>query len=295
MPQKIKIRLLTLSVCLFAMLSVQNVSYADQPVMNEAPRWAGGWGFQVRHEARESDTLIHNDSELENPLGLERRVNATWLEGVYTFERSKRVTIKIPWVDQMRVTSIDGLRTKQNDRGLGDIILGVPLRKYTNYRDWTSNISFTPSLRVPSGKTSGDYPIGDGSTDVGLSLSYSAESTKYFGSIDAYHWFNNDGTRGQHEGNETGLDITLGKILFINGKNGSGAQLQLDIGAHYKDEGFRISGNNTGTRIEAGPAFVYFKGPMIMRIVYSVPLYEYSLDRIVAHGHHLDVGIGWSF
>lgn len=288
-------KIFTLGVCLLATIGVPKSVLADQPVMNEAPRWAGGWGFQVREEYRSADTRIHNDSEIENPLGLERRVHTTWLEGVYTYDRSKRITIKIPWVDQRRVANIDGLRTKQNDRGLGDIVIGTPLRKYTNYRAWTSNISFTPSIRIPSGKTSGDYPIGDGSTDLGLSLSYSAESTKWFGSIDAFHWFNNDGTRGQHQGDETGLDITIGKILFTNGKDSSGAQLQFDFGARYKDEGTSISGNNAGARITAGPAFVYFRGPMIMRIVYNIPVYEYALDNTISYGHQIDAGIGWAF
>ena len=122
--QKMIISFLFVSICATPAL-------ADQPVMNEAPRWAGGWGFQVRNIYRESDNLLHKDDEILNPLGLERRVHTTWLEGVYTWERSRRMTVKLPWVDQMRVANQNGTPVTQRDRGLGDLIVGVPLRKYT--------------------------------------------------------------------------------------------------------------------------------------------------------------------
>ncbi len=283
--------LLSIGVC----LALITPARADQPVMNEAPRWAGGKGFQIRHEYRASDTLLSGDDEIANPLGKERRVDTTWLEGVYTWDRSKRITIKIPYVDKMRVTEIGGKAVRQHDRGLGDIIIGTPLRKYINHRNWTNNFSFTPSLRIPSGKTSGDYPIGDGSTDVGVSLSYGAESPYYLAGVDFFYWINNEGTRDQHEGNLFGLDMTLGKAIYHNGKKSAGASIQLDYGLRYKEGGSKISGNNAGTRVMLGPGFVYFQGSMIAKIVYTIPIYENALDESVSFGHQLDVGMGWSF
>jgi hypothetical protein len=50
---------------------------AHQPVMDMAPRWKGGYGFQVRQELRFSDTLLDGASEIDNPLGRKRRVNTT--------------------------------------------------------------------------------------------------------------------------------------------------------------------------------------------------------------------------
>lgn len=282
-------------LCFLFVLSLCSFSIADQPVMNEAPRWAGGWGFQVRHLHRDSDDLISGDDEIVNPLGLSRRVNTTLLEGVYTFDRSKRITVKIPWVEQTRVTNISGTAVKQKSEGLGDVIVGVPLRKYINYRDWTSNFSLTPSIRFSTGQTEDDYPISDGSTDAGLSLSYSAESPEWFGSADLFHWFNHKGERGQHEGDETGLDITLGKIIYHNGKKSAGAQIQLDMGARYKAEGLTLSGNNPGTRVFAGPAFTYFQGPTYFRVVYNIPIYEDAKETTVSYGDQLDIGMGWVF
>ena len=114
---KIKILL-----AIFFLTGLPLVAFADQPVMNEAPRWAGGWGFQVRHLHRSSDTLLQGDDEVNNPLGLDRRVDTTWLEGVYTFDRSKRITVKITWVDQRRTTNVGGQAVRQHSNGLGDIV-----------------------------------------------------------------------------------------------------------------------------------------------------------------------------
>ncbi len=283
--------LLALGVSLAVVLPAD----ADQPVMNEAPRWAGGWGFQFRHEYRESDTLIRKGDEIANPLGKKRRVNKSWLEGVYTWDRSRRITVKIPYVDQMRVTGVNGRAVRQSEQGLGDIVIATPLRKYTNHKDWTNNFSFTPQIRLPSGKTTGDYPIGDGSTDVGVSLSYGAESPRYLVGVDFFYWINNEGKRDQHEGNLFGLDVTLGKTVYHDGKKSAGASLQLDFGYRHKEDGTLLAGNNAGSRIMVGPAFVYFQGPMIARVVYTIPVYEKSYTETVSYGHQLDVGIGWSF
>ena len=283
--------LLALGVC---MLLTGSAS-AAQPVMNEAPRWAGGWGFQVRNLHRESDALILKDKEIANPFGKKRRVNRTMLEGVYTWDRSKRITVKIPYIDQMRVTEVNGRAVRQEDRGLGDIVVGTPLRKYTNYKEWTSNISFTPSIRIPSGETGGDYPISDGSTDVGISLSYGAESPKYLLGVGASYWINNEGKRGQKEGDELDIDIILGRNMFHNSKKSSAVSFQLEFQWHHKESGFLLSGNNEGDRITVGPAVAYFRGNAIVRAVYSLPVYERYSQESVSYGHQFDIGIGWVF
>jgi hypothetical protein len=287
-----KIKLL---LAIFFLFGLSPISFADQPVMNEAPRWSGGWGFQVRHLHRSSDKLLEGDDEVSNPLDLDRRVDTTWLEGVYTFDRSKRITVKIPWVDQRRTTNVGGQAVRQHSNGLGDIIIGTPLRKYINYKSWTSNFSLTPSIKLPTGEKAGSYPISDGSTDLGLSLSYSAESPKWFGSVDFFRWFNLHGRNNQHQGNETGIDLTLGMIVYHNGKTSSGAQIQMDMGYRHKEDGFSLAGNNAGDRLMIGPAFNFFRGPFYFRTVYSFPVYEYAQTQSVSYGHEWDVGIGVVF
>ena len=39
-------------------LSLLGIVSAHQPVMDMAPRWAGGWGFQFRYETLGSDKNI---------------------------------------------------------------------------------------------------------------------------------------------------------------------------------------------------------------------------------------------
>ena len=63
----------------FVVLFITLVSnaYAHQPVMDMAPRWNNGYGVQTRVEHANSETT-------------------TWLEGVYTFKPSLRMTLKVP-------------------------------------------------------------------------------------------------------------------------------------------------------------------------------------------------------
>jgi len=283
--------LATLCVC----FGFTNVALAHQPVMDMAPRWENGYGFQVRQEHRHSDKLIDKNDKVANPLGLKREVNTTWLESVYTFHRSRRVTLKIPWVYQERVADVDGVATKQKDHGLGDIILGVPLKLYENKTHATYNLGFTPSLRIPSGKTSGDYPLSDGSLDAGLSLSFSHESFKLYQFYDLFYWINNKGRRGQHEGNQLGFDANVGIHPYHNNETNTGVFLMMDFSARYKEEGTKISGNNAGSRVSVGPVFVFYRNNMMFRTEYKIPVYEYALGSQVSYGNELNVGIGFTF
>jgi len=92
--------------------------FAHQPIMDMAPRWAQGYGVQTRVENFGAETT-------------------TWVEGVYTWDRSIRATFKLPY----------------REGELGDIILGLPLKKYTNAGAETSNWSLTPSCKRRQVKT----------------------------------------------------------------------------------------------------------------------------------------------
>ena len=169
------------SLFLFSIWTCSFSVLAHQPVMDMAPRWNEGFGFQVRYQNYGSDDLMDGDSEISNPLGLRRFVDTVWLEGVYTFDRSIRATFKLPYVDQRRTKNIGGVGVRQSNSGQGDLILGLPLKHYRNKMAFTDNFSFTPSIRVPTGSSSGDFPLSDGSVDFGLSFSYSSETPKYYG------------------------------------------------------------------------------------------------------------------
>ena len=125
------------SLFLFSMLICSFSASAHQPVMDMAPRWSEGFGFQVRYENFGSDDLMDGDSEISNPLGLKRYVKTLWLEGVYTFDRSIRATFKLPYIDQSRTKNIAGVGVRQSNSGIGDLVIGLPLKHYRNKRAFT--------------------------------------------------------------------------------------------------------------------------------------------------------------
>ena len=109
--------------------------FAHQPVMDMAPRWNGGYGFQVRYESFGSDRTIQEQNILSSYFQ-----QTYWLEGVYTWHRAKRITFKLPY--HMIERQDADLVAKA--KSFGDLILAVPLKKYTNYKRRTQNFGFTP-------------------------------------------------------------------------------------------------------------------------------------------------------
>ena len=210
-----------LLVLLFLLVCQQ--TFAHQPVMDMAPRWSGGYGIQARTE--------HFDSE-----------TTTWIEGVYTFDRSVRATFKLPY----------------REDGFGDLIVGLPLKKYTNAGPKTSNWSVTPSVRLPTGK--------EGDWDAGLSLSYSAESPSFYQLYDFYAWQD-----------VVGLDINFG---FAFPGTQSGMFALWDVSVFSSDD---------GDRIQTGPAFVYFKNNIMLRAEYKALAYEHDSAW---DGGYFSIGFG---
>lgn len=279
---------------LFGFALTNNV-LAHQPVMDMAPRWEHGYGFQIRHDSYGSDTLLNGDAEVDNAFDLDNDVNLTWLEGVYTFRREVRLTLKIPYVDHHRTVIQNGAATRESGRGLGDIIVGVPLKRYRNDATGTRNIAFTPSIRLPTGSTSGQYPVGDGSTDFGVSFSASFEKADLYQYYDLFYWKNGDGDRGINAGDELGLDINVGWHPYHDNVKNEGVFLMLDASLRYQGRGQNLAGITGGKRISTGPVFVYYRKGMMFRVEYKYPIYESLYDTQVARGSELNVGIGFVF
>lgn len=279
--------------CLFFSYS----SFAHQPVMDMAPRWEKGYGFQVRHEHYGSDTLLNGESAIENPLNLKRHVNTTWLEGVYTFHRSIRTTFKLPYINQHRTKNINGVGVRQSNDGLGDLVLGMPLKYYRNKKALTDNFSFTPSIRLPTGNSSGDFPISDGSVDWGLSFSYSSESPTYYTLFDLFYWANTDGASGMHEGDEIALDINLGYHPFHSNRTNSGVFTMWDITARYNDDPSNetLTTTSGGQRLQMGPVLVLYKDNLMFRAEYKHLFYEETSSISNSRGSELSIGIGVTF
>jgi hypothetical protein len=153
---------------------------ADQPIMNMMPRWDGGYGFQVRAEHVRRSDLKQGSGVVGR--GFTEDLNQLHLEGVYTWDRSIRLTAKLPYVADARreVLSTSGQKVVQHDDGIGDLSLALPLKKYFNLDARSGSWTLAPQLRIPLGKEDDEFEVWDGVWGGGLSFGYETET---------YHWF----------------------------------------------------------------------------------------------------------
>lgn len=285
----------TLGVVALLVFGTGGAASAHQPVMDMAPRWEGGFGFQVRHEYRFTNDRLSGDEKASNPLDRDKRVHTTWLEGVYTWKRELRATIKVPWVEQSRVSVLNGRRVREHGSGVGDIVVGLPLKKYWNARDSTYNLSFTPSLRAPTGSVRDDHPVGDGSWDLGLSTSFSSEHAKTYSLVDLFWWKNTRGTRGINQGDVVGLDMNLGYHPYHSNARNLGIFTMLDVEARYEGGGRDTRAVTGGTRLGVGPILVAYWKNVMARGELKVPVYEHVRGTQFARGIQFNLGIGVTF
>jgi hypothetical protein len=208
-----------------------------------------------------------------------------------------RVTFKLPYVEQTRIKNVGGVGVKQKNSGLGDLVLGVPLKHYINKGGGTQNFSFTPSLRVPTGSASGDFPISDGSLDIGLSFSHNYESAKYYTLIDLFYWINRKGKHEMREGNELGLDINLGYHPLHDDPTNSGMFIMWDVTArhHDKPNASTLTTASGGKRVHTGPVLVLYKDNMMFRSEYKHLVYEKTSQVSNSRGNEFNISIGVTF
>ena len=161
----------------FIALSLVN---ADQPIMNMMPRWDGGYGFQVRAEHVHRSDLKQGKDAVGR--GFTEDLTQLHLESVYTWDRSIRLTAKLPYVAEARreVLGAVGQKVVQRDDGIGDLTLALPLKYYFNLDARTGSWTLAPHLRIPLGKEDDEFEVWDGVWGGGLSLGYETET---------YHWF----------------------------------------------------------------------------------------------------------
>lgn len=233
--------------------------------------------------------------DTENPLGRKLEIRTTWLEGVYTFKRELRVTAKVPWIDQSRTVLEAGTPVRQRGRGIGDAILGLQLKRYYNKESSTGNFGLTPSVRMPTGSTDDAYPVGDGSWDVGLSASFSAEAANLFQFYDLFYWKNGDGKKGIEQGDVLGFDLNLGIHPYHNNLTNTGIFLMVDLEARAEDRGVNGAGTTGGKRISVGPVLVWYRDNVMVRSEVKFPVYEDVRATQVSHGTQFNLGAGFTF
>ena len=251
---------------------------ADQPIMNEVPRWNGGYGGQVFQEFRWSDDFMRGSSDLPNPDNLRYEKSITSFEGVYTWHKSIRVTAKIPYVNQKRITLNDnGSTQRQKSSGWDDIQLALPIRKYRNRRHSSGHVGIVPQIRF-GGNNDDAFRISDGSMDYAMGFSFESETA--------------------------GIKISAGGVYWWEQKSGLDDDwaVALEIGYNYHDQGsmaWRMDYVDDGSKYEwfaGGPVLFWnFNDIVLGRIEYKFPFYE-SVDGVgVARGQVIRVGLGAVF
>ena len=154
----------------------------DQPIMNMMPRWDGGYGMQALAE-----TIHRSDLKLGDVVvgkGFSEDIELLHLQGVYTWDRSVRLTFKLPYIvsAQREVLGIDNQKEEQHNKGIGDLTLALPLKQYFNLSARSGNWSIVPQIIIPLGAAdSADiYSVANRIWGSGISLGYETET---------YHWF----------------------------------------------------------------------------------------------------------
>ena len=209
-------------------LTAFTVAHADQPIFNEMPRWDNGWGVQAVYEYRTEDDLLLKDDVIGPDFSEDVRI--LHLEGVYTWDKSIRVTVKIPYVlDASReVPDANGNKITQTDKGIGDPTLALPLKRYFNLDQRSGSWTIAPQVRIPLAGDS-DYEIYDGEWAGGIGFGYETETYRYlFGAgLSAWHSF-------ADEPFEASASLDVG--INLRGAGSSG-HLRLENDLHFEDDG----------------------------------------------------------
>lgn len=276
-----------------------SVAIAHQPVMDMAPRWSGGYGFQTRYESVTSGGLELDGRSVDNPLGLKSTSRINWFEGVYTFHRSFRVTFKLPYEHRNKRFLKDGQLKEAGASGLGDMILTFPIKRYRNYMTHTDNLAFNPSIILPTGKTEGDVPLGRGTVDYGLSLSYAREAVKTFGLWDLWSKLHTKGSDGKVKGNLVGFDMNVGLYPYQDSKKQIATLLLWGTHLRQQFKGRLASGlpddNTGGLKLEMAPIFVVLYKNLAFRVEAYFPVYRRLNGTQLVNDYRFNAGIGITF
>tara|TARA_Y100001934_G_scaffold271167_1_gene357283 strand:+ start:856 stop:1680 length:825 start_codon:yes stop_codon:yes gene_type:complete len=253
--------------------------FADEPIMNEMPRWSGGWGVQTVLEQRtEKDLLL---GKRKAHAGYNEEVDILHLEGVYTWKKSIRMTVKLPYVLNARRETPDGAGGKmlQKDNGMGDLTLALPLKKYFNLDGRSGAWTLKPMLRIPLAGE-GEYKVYDNEWGHGLGLGYGTETAQWHFHFDVNGWVYHE-----DEPFESFSSLNLGYNFEAANSNG---MILWETDFHYEDDGSKT--------LSAGPAFYWnVNDTTHLRLAWQHDFYDRQGILDHGNGNDLKLSIGWVF
>ena len=176
----------SLAISIFVL--VNQALVADQPIMNMMPRWDGGYGIQVLADTVHRSDLKRGSATLGK--GFTEAIQQVHLQGVYTWDRSVRLTFKLPYtIDARReVLATDGGKIVQHDAGIGDLTLALPLKRYFNLAARSGNWTVAPQVRIPLGQADSGYEVANRVWGAGFSIGYETETYDWFFASSASAW-----------------------------------------------------------------------------------------------------------
>jgi len=201
---------------------------ADQPIFNEMPRWDDGWGIQFVEQYRHESDLMSGGKTI-GP-GLSEDVHLLHVEGVYTWDKSVRVTAKLPLVLDARreLLTETGETFTQRDEGIGDATLALPLKRYFNLDGRSGSWTLAPQIRIPLADKD-EYHIYDGAWGQGLWVGYETETHRYIFAAGASAWF-----FGSEEPFQSSASVDLGLNFQVFGTSG---HLKWETDFIFEDDG----------------------------------------------------------
>lgn len=286
-------------ILLSSIIPIPTTAWAHQPVMDMTPRWKGGYGIQLRYESLTRHRLARDGNVVKNPLRLRTEASTLWTEGVYTFTRAHRLTFKMPWVEKRARLYQDGQPRDLSGSGPGDLILGFQNKSYFNKPHYTGNVGFTPSVRLPTGATSGELAVGRGTVDYNVSLSASIEMFKLYTFVDVFSWFHTKGADGSRPGNVMAFDMDVGLHPYHNMEGNWGIFLMMGLnGRQYGRDRLstgELNLNSGGRTVEIAPTFVFYRNNLMFRAQYHVPVYQHFNGTQLTESSKFQIGIGFAF
>ena len=187
---------------------------AEQPIFDEMPRWSGGWGFQILQEYRMEREFLDGTRTIGDELP--EAIHILHIQGVYTWKKWIRMTAKLPFIvhaERERPGPNGGFVTQQDD-GIGDLTLALPLKKYFNLEGRSGAWTVTPSVRIPLSPQD-DYEVYDRRWGTGLGFGYHRETHRWIIEGSATGWVVYDGPP-----NEVYLNFGFGQNVYLFGTNG---------------------------------------------------------------------------
>ena len=189
------------------------------------------------------------------------------------------------------------MAVRQQNNGLGDVVLGLPLKRYKNRGASTSNWGITPSIRIPTGSSTGNFPISDGSWDMGLSFAYSRETPMVYQLYDLYYWREGSGERGMQTGDSWGLDVNVGLHPWHDNDTNSGIFVMWDVSARHVDppNARNLTTASGGDRVQTGPVLVYYRQSFMLRAEAKFLAYEHVDGIGLSRGNEFSLSLGFTF